>query len=364
MTRHSSLPAFAIILAGGRGTRFWPLSRARRPKQLLTLVGRESLLQQTYRRLRPLFPPARMFVVTSRAQAPLVRRQLPQLAREQILVEPVGRNTAAAIALAAVHIRQRVPEALLGVFPADHIIARPARFRRLVQAALATAASADCAVVFGIPPTWPHTGFGYIERGTLWQRLAGVPVYRARRFTEKPNLATARRYLRTKRFYWNSGMFFWKLSTFERLLERFLPATAHAMEKLSAAVGTRAYARSLAGSYPKLQNISVDYALLERAPEVRMLRADIGWSDLGSWATLHDWLAATGKGNVIWGEAFMRDAHGTLVYAPKKFVAALGVKNLIVVETPAALLVCAKEHAQEVGKVVEYLQARRRRRLL
>ncbi|MBI4461423.1 MAG: NTP transferase domain-containing protein, partial [Acidobacteria bacterium] len=263
------LRAYAVILAGGRGTRFWPLSRQRHPKQFLRLVSSQSLLEQTFWRLRRIFPRNRILVVTDREQARLVRRQLRSLPARNLLLEPVGRNTAAAIALAAAHIRrQEAHDALLGVFPADHVIRAEARFRRLARAALATAASGECAVVLGITPSEPNTGYGYIERGAFWKRTGGVAVYRARRFTEKPDLATARRYLRSRRYYWNSGMFFWKLSTFERLLRRFLPATAQAMQNLGPIIGTRAYGRTLARLYPKLPQISVDYALLERAPDV------------------------------------------------------------------------------------------------
>ncbi|MFQ5817928.1 MAG: mannose-1-phosphate guanylyltransferase [Terriglobia bacterium] len=359
------LPAYAVILAGGRGTRFWPLSRRRRAKQFLALASRASLLQQTYQRLRPLFPRNRIFVITGREQAGLVRRQLRPLPTGNLLVEPVARNTAAAIALAAAHIKRRAPDALLGVFPADHAIRHPARFHRLVRSALATAQADDCAAVLGIPPREPHTGYGYIERGRFWKRVASAPVYRARRFTEKPDPATARRYLRSRRYYWNSGMFFWTLSTFQKLLARYLPATARALAALSTTLGTRAYARTLTRLYPKLQNISVDYALLERAPDVRMLPADIGWTDLGSWAALYDYLVPPrGTRNVTRGETLALDARGNLLWTPKKFAAAVGVSNLVVVETRDALLVTTRERAQEVGKVVEYLEGTNRRNLL
>jgi mannose-1-phosphate guanylyltransferase len=358
------LPAFAVILAGGRGTRFWPLSRRRKPKQFLALTSDASLLEQTYGRLRGLFPRQRILVVTTREQAALVRRHLPELPRGNLLVEPVGRNTAASIALAAAHIRQRAAEALLGVFPADHAIADVARFRHLVRAALTAAAADPCTIVLGIPPREPHTGYGYIERGRYLKRIGGTRVYRVRRFAEKPDRATARRYLRSRRYFWNSGMFFWKLSTFEKLLARLLPATARTMERLSPAVGARAYARTLARLYPRLPNISVDYALLERAPDVRMLPADIGWNDLGSWAALYDYLASRPGDNVARTQVLALDARGNLLWTAKKFAAAVGVSDLVVVETPDALLVTSRERAQDVGKVVEYLETKAGRDLL
>ncbi|MBI4461887.1 MAG: mannose-1-phosphate guanylyltransferase, partial [Acidobacteria bacterium] len=245
-----------------------------------------------------------------------------------------------------------------------HVIRAEARFRRLARAALATAASGECAVVLGITPSEPNTGSGYIERGAFWGRPGGLAVYCARRFTEKPDAATARRYLRSRRYYWNSGMFFWKLSTFERLLRRFLPATAQAMQNLSPIIGTRAYGRTLARLYPKLPKISVDYALLERAPDVRLLAADIGWSDLGSWAAVYDYLATKPGENVIRGKALALAARGNLLWTDKKIVAAVGVHNLVLVETPDALLLTSRERAQEVGKVVEYLEKARPRKLL
>jgi len=358
------LRAYAVILAGGRGTRFWPLSRERRPKQLLPLLGRRSLLQETWRRLVPLFPRRRIYVVTSRKQARAVRRQLPALPQGNLLVEPVGRNTAAAVALAAAHIgKNERDDALLAVFPADHAIARPGVLRRAVRAALATAAAEPCAVVCGIPPTEPNTGYGYIERGRLWKWRSGVRVYRARRFTEKPERATAVRYLHSGRYFWNAGMFFWRLSTFDRLLRRYLPATARALARLQTAIGTRGYRRRLAAVYPKLKNISVDYALLEQAPDVRVVPAAMGWSDLGSWAALYDFLAGRAGENVLRGPVFARAARANLVWT-KKFAAVLGVDNLVVVETPEALLVTSRARAQEVSQAVKYLEEKKRRDLL
>ncbi len=362
------LPTYAVILAGGRGTRFWPLSRERHPKQLLPLLGSRSLLQESWRRLVVLFPPRRIYVVTSRAQAAAVRRQLPALAPANLLVEPVGRNTAAAIALAAAHIRREERnDALLAVFPADHAIARPALFRRAVRAALAAAAAEACAVVCGIPPTEPHTGYGYIERGRIWRRLNGLRVYRARRFTEKPDRATAARYLRSGRYFWNAGMFFWRLATFDGLLRRYLPATAHALERLRPAIGTPGFHRKLAAVYPKLKNISVDYALAEPAAadgRVRVVPAAMGWSDLGSWAALYDFLAARPRDNVLRGAVLARAARGNLIWTQKKFASAVGVDNLVVVETPDALLVTTRDHAQEVSQVVQYLEKKKRWDLL
>ncbi|MFQ5926772.1 MAG: mannose-1-phosphate guanylyltransferase [Terriglobia bacterium] len=365
----TQLPAYAVILAGGRGTRFWPLSRRRQAKQFLALASRESLLQQTYQRLRGLFPRNRIFVVTGREQAPLVRRQLRPLPPRNLLVEPVGRNTAAAIALAANHICHagRGRDALLAIFPADHAIRQQARFRRMVRAALATAVAEDAMVVLGIPPTHPHTGYGYIECGPRARRSRGQDVFTVRRFTEKPDARTAARYLRSRQFYWNSGMFFWRLFAFDALLADYLPRTRRIFTELFASIGSRNYQACLHRLYPRLQNISVDYALAEPAAargRVRMLPAEIGWTDLGSWAALYDFLVSKCGENVSRGDILVVGAKGNFIWTEKKFTAAVGVDNLVVVATRDALLVTRRERAQEVGKVVEYLERKNRRNLL
>jgi mannose-1-phosphate guanylyltransferase len=362
-----SLPAYAVILAGGYGTRFWPASRQAHPKQFLALTGRRSLLQQTCERLARLFPPGRIYVVGNAAHRPLLRQQLPRLPARQLLLEPVGRNTAAAIALAAAHIRRRTQEALLAVFPADHAIVNQRRFRRLVRVALATAAAEDTMVVLGTPPTEPHTGYGYIERAGLVGRRAGEPVFRARCFTEKPDARTAAGYLRTGRYTWNSGMFFWKLSVFSAQLHRFLPRTAARMEEIQEKIGAGGYGKHLRQIYRQLEDISVDYALAEpaaRAGKVRLVPAAMGWSDLGSWAAVFDWHAREPGANVHRGSVLALDAHGNYLDSRSSFLAAVGIEDLIVVHTPDALLVCRRDRAQQVGKVVEYLRRQKRRQLL
>jgi mannose-1-phosphate guanylyltransferase len=365
------LPAYAIILAGGYGTRFWPLSRRAHPKQFLDLASKESLLQQTYGRIARAFPAERIYVVGSAEHRRLLRRQLPRLKHNQLLLEPVGRNTAAAIALAAEHVRAALPksqpDAVLAVFPADHAIRDEAGFRRTVRAALRAAAEEDAMIVLGIRPAFPNTGYGYIERGPQMRRLDGTRLLRVRRFTEKPDLRMATRYLRSRRFYWNPGMFFWRLSSFDRLLESYLPRTRNSMRKLAPAIGRRTYVSRLGRAYRRLQNISIDYAVAEPAAaagQARLIPASFDWTDLGSWGAVYDWRARHAAENIAPGSYFVIDAGGNWLASPKKFIAAIGVDDLIVVETPDALLICPRQRAQEVGKVVDYLKRKKRTRLL
>jgi mannose-1-phosphate guanylyltransferase len=370
MAAESKLAAYAVILAGGRGTRFWPRSRTRTPKQLLNILGGATMLQQTVARLAPLFPPARIWVVTNAEQAAAVRRQLPRVPREQILVEPAGRNTAAAIGLAAVHLQKEFGEALMAVLPADHYIARTARYRRIVRAALEVARRGPNLVVLGIPPTRPDTGFGYIERGEAAGRFGGQRVYAVRQFTEKPSLARAKRYAASGRYDWNAGMFFWRVSTYLDALRRFLPATHRALSALAKDVGTPREARALARIYPRLKNISADYAVMEPATRERgprrvfVLPAEIGWSDIGSWAAVYELLARRMGENVSAGPSLALEAAGNFLWSPKKFVAAVGVRDLVLVETPDAILLCPRDRAQDVAKIVKWLEQRKLHHLL
>ena len=367
-----TLPAHAVILAGGRGTRFWPRSRTRTPKQLLNIVGERTMLQQTVERLAPAFPASRLWVVTNEEQAAAVRRQLPRVGRSRILSEPVGRNTAAAIGLAAVHLSResRGGDALMAVLPADHFIGQPKRYLRIVRAALEIAARGENLVLLGIPPTRPETGYGYIERAKGASRAGGIPVYAVRRFTEKPALPVARKYVASGRFYWNAGMFFWRVSTFLHNLEKHLPATHRALMILAEEIGTPRYARALRRIYSQLENISVDYAILEpatrekNASQVFVFPAEVNWSDIGSWAAVYELLARRPGENVSAGWCLLLDAKGNFLWSPEKFVAAIGVRDLVIVETSDALLICPRDRAQDVGRVVKWLEENRQNGLL
>src|SRR6267143_3607600 len=365
------LATHAVILAGGRGTRFWPRSRTRTPKQLLNIVGKDTMLQQTVARLRPLIRPEHIWTVTNAEQAPAVRAQLPAAARKRVLTEPVGRNTAAAIALAAIHVRHAAGgDALMAVLPADHYIELDKKYREIVSAALDVARHPRRMVVLGIPPTRPETGFGYIEGMSESIGLKGFPVFPVLRFTEKPEVKLAQEYVATGNYHWNAGMFFWRVSTFLENLKRFLPKTHTALEKLAEFIGTRSYERKLRAIYPKLENISVDYALLEPATRVEgpsrvfVIPAEVGWSDIGSWAAVYQLLAKNRGENVLAAEGLTLDAEGNFLWSPSKFVAAIGVRDLVVVETPDALLICPRDRAQDVAKIVKRLEEQKRKKLL
>jgi mannose-1-phosphate guanylyltransferase len=367
----AKLTTHAVILAGGRGTRFWPRSRTRTPKQLLNIIGEETMLEQTVTRLRPLIPADRIWTVTNAEQAAAVKKQVPAAARKRVVTEPVGRNTAAAVALSALHVRHAAKgDALMAVLPADHFIAQPEKYRKIVSAALELARESGRMIVLGIPPTRPDTGFGYVERSGDALGSSDFPAFAVRRFTEKPVLELAKEYVASGNFQWNAGMFFWRVSTFLDNLKRFLPKTHEALESLAENIGKKTYERRLRAIYPKLENISVDYAILENAtrqegpPRVFVIPADVGWSDIGSWAAVYELLAKHPGDNVLAGRGLALDATGNFLYSPTKFVAAIGIRDLIVVETPDALLIVPRDRAQDVAKIVKSLEERKLNKLL
>ncbi len=360
-----------VILAGGRGTRFWPLSRQRRAKQLLALDGKQTMIQQTVARLLPLASPARFLVITNEHLRREITRQLPRLRPRQILAEPVGRNTAPAIGLAAFILINIDPDAVIGLFPSDHVIGDEERYREVLRRGIEIAATGDNIVVLGIRPTRAETGYGYIEAGSSF---AGNAL-RVRRFTEKPDAARAAEFVRAGNYFWNSGMFLWSARTLSNALLEHLPRTALLLQQIAATFGTRKFADAFARLYPKCENISIDYAVLEpRSGEGELnsniicLPADFGWNDLGSWTALHEHHVGKSQpkdDNLIAGEGwFTLNAQGNYIHAPGKFVAALGVNNLVVVETEDALLITTRDQAQDVGKVVKYLDEKKLRNLV
>jgi mannose-1-phosphate guanylyltransferase len=367
----------AVILAGGRGTRFWPRSRTGTPKQLLNILGNKTMLQQTVARLAPVLPVKNFWVVTHQQQAAAVRRNVPRIPAGQILAEPAGRNTAAAIGLAAVHIHKaaRGADTLMAVFPADHYIGKTPEYLRIVRAAWDAAAQGPYLVTLGIHATRAETGYGYIESAEPVCVARGEQFFRVARFVEKPDAATAQQYCASGKHLWNAGMFFWRVSTFLRCLEAFLPKTYAALQEIAAAIGTRRYAARLRKLYPRLENISVDYAVMERATRppppgqaapatVLTVPANAGWSDMGSWSAVYDLLAKSPGGNVSAGPHAAMEATGNFFWSPGKFVGAIGVKDLVVVETHDALLICPRERAQDVGKLVKWLEEKKQRKLL
>jgi mannose-1-phosphate guanylyltransferase len=350
---------YGLILAGGRGTRFWPRSRRRTAKQVLRLFGDRSLIQQTVARLAPVIPPERIFVLTNDHLRDEIVRQLPEVPRRQILAEPAPRNTAPAIGLAA-HILQSIDkDALMGVFPSDHVIAKPREYARLVKAAFRAAAEGNI-VVLGIQPRWPETGYGYIQfpKGV---KPGGRTALAVHRFREKPESPVARRYVAAGNFYWNAGMFFWRTSVLLDALRAYKPRVASLLATLPK-FGARAFPGKLAEVFPLCENISIDYAVLEpaslagRPPVVGIPAGDIGWNDVGSWNAVYELEARDAQGNTLRANALIAASSGNYVDADKKLVALLGVNDLIVVDTPDALLIADRSRAQEVGELVKRIE--------
>jgi mannose-1-phosphate guanylyltransferase len=352
---------YGLIMAGGRGTRFWPRSRKRNAKQVLRFFGERSLIQQTVDRVSAIIPPENLWVITNEYLQQEIRKQLPEVPKRQIIAEPAQRNTMPCIGLAA-HILAGLDEdAVMAVFPADHLILKESRFRNFVRSAFKAAETQEV-VVLGIHPRWPETGYGYIEfpKNVL---PGGNTAIRVTSFHEKPDPRTAKQFVERGYYYWNAGMFFWKAATVLNLIRQHQPKMATLLAGLPA-LDAKSFNQKLAEVYPLCENISVDYAIIEKAKDVVGLALDdIGWNDVGSWEAVYDLADKDADNNAVRGELIAENSRGNYVDAQKP-VALVGVENLVIVDTIDALLVASRGCVQDVSKIVKRLDAGKREELL
>ncbi len=345
---------YVVVMAGGSGERFWPLSTPSHPKQFPPLFGGRSFFQQTAERATKLVGEARVLVATRRDLLPLVQEQLPGFPEENCVLEPVGRETAACIGLAALVVERRAPGGRMLIAPSDHYIAPWHAFEETVRQALALLERRDGLVTLGIPPTRPETGYGYILAG---EAVAEYPAARrCVRFTEKPDRRTAERFLQEGRYYWNSGIFLWHAATILKALRQHLPEHAAGLEEIRPALGTSREARVLGEVFPRMPRISIDVGVLERAEEVFMIPATFAWDDVGAWNALGRILPKDESDNAVVGRHVGHDTRGCVIYGSTRPIGTIGLRDLVVVETPEGVLVCPTERAQEVKDLVRMLR--------
>jgi mannose-1-phosphate guanylyltransferase len=350
---------YAVIMAGGIGSRLWPRSRLASPKQFLDLLGPRTMLQETVDRMAPLIPLERVLVVVSEDHAGTVRSQVPGLPKENIVVEPGPRGTAPCAGLAAVVIQQRDPAAIMAVCPADHLIADASGFRQAIGAA-AQLAQDDYLVTLGIAPDHPHTGYGYIQRSTPLGERNGLPTFQVRRFTEKPDEATAQDFVDSGEYYWNGGIFVWQAATILAEMEILLPLLHTELQSVGRAWPSPKRREVLDAAWDRVPRTTIDYGIMEQAQRVAVVPVDIGWDDVGNWATLSGLVEGDEAGNVVRGDCrpLLLETSDTYVYASAgRLVATVGLEGFVVIDTPDALLVCPKDQAQNVRDVVERLKA-------
>ncbi len=350
----------AVIMAGGTGTRFWPRSRMRQPKQFLPLLGEKNFLQETVERIDPMIPAEKILVITGAPFVEMIRKGFPSIPAENILGEPVGRNTAPCIALAAAVAERRWgKDEVMAVLPADHYIEDRKPFVDLLWKGAEACKGGDTLVTLGIRPSRPETGYGYLEMGETWKEISGTPAFRVKRFVEKPDRNRAKEYVASGDYLWNSGMFLWTVGAIRSELEEHLPELREPMEAFRQGEASDLTAL-LVHYFPLMPSVSIDYGVMEKSKNVVAMAAEFPWNDVGSWEALSDLIVPDNEGNHVIGDFLGVDSSGCVIHSPRKLVAAIGVKGLIVVETDDALLICPRERAQEVRAVVDRLQEEER----
>jgi mannose-1-phosphate guanylyltransferase len=346
----------AVIMAGGAGTRFWPLSREKKPKQFLSIVSEKTMIEETIDRLGDKVPSNNIYTIASFEQTQVIRSLLPDLPEENLIVEPQGKNTAPSLMLATARIYLQDPQAVLAALPADHLIKDAPLFLNKLEAAAAAAAQGENLITFGIPPAHPETGYGYIRFSPEKPfHFLDEPFFPVHEFKEKPEYEQAKNFLEKGNYFWNSGMFLWRADTFVQKLEKYSPSMFIYWQKIIRALENKEKDR-LASIFDEIPSISIDYALLEKAAGVLMGRGNFGWSDVGSWSSLADLWPKDEDGNALKGESIILDSKNCLLYNPHKLTALIGVKDIIVVDTENALLITQKNMDQKVKEVVNKIK--------
>lgn len=349
-----------VLLAGGGGERFWPSSRPEFPKQFLDLDGKGSLLQKTYQRALGLADARDIFVSTRREYADLVKEHIPALPPENLILEPVGRDTAPGLGLAATMLELQDPTAIMVALPADHLVTEESRFYQTIRAAVGAAAREQALVTLGVHPTRPETGYGYIQVGDMQGEASGLPVHRALRFVEKPDQNTALLYVQSGDYLWNSGMFIWPVGVLREEIRRHLPELDSVLAEVAALKSPRVIETALPELFPRAPRISIDYGVLERSDRVMVVPAYFGWDDVGSWTALSRLRPCDGQGNSARGPVVLHECKDVVIEGSGRVIAAVGLSDLIIIDTDDALLVCHKEHAQAVKAVSAQAEALRR----
>lgn len=349
---------YAVILAGGRGERFWPLSTTRRPKQILSLLGDRTMLGMAVDRLNGLIPPERVLVLTNADLVEATVQSAPELPAANIIGEPVGRDTAAAVALACAIVQARDPKGVFCILTADHVMGDLDRFRQTLREGMDLAFDQDVLVTIGIKPTFPATGYGYIEAGDDVPHDGGLSFNRATRFVEKPDRETAQGYVDGGAYFWNSGMFIWSVGSLHASFAAHRPGLAKLIDALRPTVDSDKFAAALAAAFADLEKISIDYALMEKADNIVMAQGTFAWDDVGAWPALENHFPADEDGNVSVGSVETLDASGNIVMSRERLTAVIGVKDLVIVQAEGATLVCPKDRAQDIKQIVQALRAR------